>query len=357
MAEQLVAQRLRGIESELCFSNAQNTIKSFNGDVKQFNKYVQNVEKYLFITGGDALTARRIVYQTCTGIASDIVHRFITAHPQSTWDQLKAHLEAKFGDPAAAELALGKLRNLSQYPDECVQAFAERILSVAQKAYVGPGNHLQAPAVQRNLVQIFISGVKDPSITRALLRNPPLDLQAAAIAAANEQSVSSRFKLYGVSEKHISPLNRHVVDQDRPDVRNEEPMDCSHVVNTSRYRRKHHQQRQQSYQRSRQQPRQHQRHQKASSAMTTNQKFQRPQPTQQQKGKWNYKWDTQGKPICHHCGKSGHYRRDCRKLKAETHAKGDNQAKRYQKPRNTTQVNVQEQPDDQPEISNSMSEN
>ena len=70
----------------------------------------------------------------------------------------------------------------------------------------------QGPAIQRQLIDIFLDGLSEDYLKMKILRDNPNNLDAAIIAATNDQNVRTRFS-----------LKTH-----HPVMSQEEPMDISH---------------------------------------------------------------------------------------------------------------------------------
>ena len=64
-------------------------------------------------------------------------------------------------------MALSLLRSMKQKTGETIQLFAERILSLAEMAYLNQGGN----AVERQLIDIFVDGITHDSLKMKMLRD------------------------------------------------------------------------------------------------------------------------------------------------------------------------------------------
>ena len=84
-----------------------------------------------------------MAYQTLSGAVSGFIQRYIQANPDNTWQQLKEQLSVRFSDVTDRQMALSLLRSVRQKAGETIQVFAERILSLAEMAYLIQGGETQ----------------------------------------------------------------------------------------------------------------------------------------------------------------------------------------------------------------------
>ena len=136
---------------------------------------------------------KSLALQTLSSLASAFLVRYLRDHPQSDWSNAKAALKGRFSDLADTQFAAQQLRRLKQKSSENVQAFAERIYSLAEEAY--PGQDLSNAVLQKQLTELFIDGVSEDTIVRKLIRERPATLEAAIRTAAYEQQTSKTFNL------------------------------------------------------------------------------------------------------------------------------------------------------------------
>lgn len=76
---------------------------------------------------------------------------------------------------------------------EEILKFAERLLTLAEEAYIGQPDGLLA--IERQLVVFFIDGLSHDYLKMKVMRENPVTLQAAVTAAMSKQNLRKRFNL------------------------------------------------------------------------------------------------------------------------------------------------------------------
>lgn len=192
-----LAKELGNVSNALGAQGIASIVSSFDGsNPKLFTQWIRDIEKYAKITNLDDKKKIMVAFQTSKGPVSGYVERFTVAQPDSTFDELKRELARRFAEISDAQHALSLLRQVKQKPGENIQVYAERLLILAENAYPGPGN----PAVERQLTEIFIDGLRDDHLKLKLMRDRPATLQGAITAATTEQNLRKR-----VSMTHPKP--------------------------------------------------------------------------------------------------------------------------------------------------------
>ena len=82
-----------------------------------------------------------------------------------------------------AQMALSLLSNCKQKPDENIHIFTERVC--AEAAY----NNQGGDAIDCQLIDLFVDGLKNNQLRLKILRDHPNTLQAAVGVATNEQNL------------------------------------------------------------------------------------------------------------------------------------------------------------------------
>lgn len=112
------------------------------------------------------------------------------------------------------------LRSIKQKPNENVHAYVERLLALAEDAYVGYNNGQQQAAglaiIERQLIDYFIDGLHEEHLKFKVMRDSPATLQAAVTSATNEQTLRLRYNLRFSNNKKEEPME---VDHFRPQRR------------------------------------------------------------------------------------------------------------------------------------------
>ena len=70
----------------------------FEGDPTKFRDWIKSIEKYILLAGGDDDQTKRLAYQTIRGAVSDYIQRYMTKHPNSSWEDLKSELNIRFAE-------------------------------------------------------------------------------------------------------------------------------------------------------------------------------------------------------------------------------------------------------------------
>lgn len=214
--ENLAAQ-MAGLSTVLGAQGVAQGVPPYSGSPKKFKAWIKAIEKYALLTNirGDAI--KPIAFQSSQGSVSDFLHRYMRDQPNSTWEEMRTELSSRFAEVSDASHALMMLRSVKQYPDEPIQVYVERILSLAEDAYseIQDGN---GAAIERQLIGFFTDGILLDSLRYTVMKGNPRTLQQALSIAMNEQNLRKRFNL----RSGRSGTNRRFESQ-RP-----EPMEVDH---------------------------------------------------------------------------------------------------------------------------------
>lgn len=278
---QIVHDSFKLLQMEMRAQGLVKQIRDFSGEgTKRFRDWLKDMERVGNAIDADAERYKSLALQTLRGPAADFVARRLEETPNMNWQQLKQLLLGQFSDEGEAHLALLKLRRLKQAKGESVQNFGERIMSLAGEAYVGqnPNN----PLIQSALVEVLVEGVSNDTIARRLIRESPDTLGEALTIATREQQAAKSFS-----------MRRRV----------EEPMDVNELASKDGSDQKRLS------------------HLESNIEVLTNQlgKLLEVQGrAKSENGGQRYKWTEDGRPICSHCNKAGHIRRNCYSLKSKS---------------------------------------
>lgn len=176
-------------------------ILTFEGDSKKYKEWVQAIEKVAMLAEMPENRKRLIAYQTATGTVAEFLGRFIKENPLGTWEECKRELAARFGELDDPQAYLSQLRNLKQKKEESVQIFAERLLSVAADAF--RGEDLTIGPIQRQLIGYLVDGLYYDYLRIKIMRTNPNNLQAAVLAATQEQNIRKRLYLRSNNNSRI----------------------------------------------------------------------------------------------------------------------------------------------------------
>ena len=134
-----------------------------------------------------------VAYQASRGAVSDFIKRYLHDNGGNNWGQLKTELTLRFAEISDPQHALVLLRKIKQKPEENVQFYAERLLSLAEEAFAGPNGWVAA--IERQLVWFFIDGLAHDNLKMKVMRENPATLQAVVASAMTEQNLRKRFNL------------------------------------------------------------------------------------------------------------------------------------------------------------------
>ena len=144
MADQEIAQIFQQLSGQLAnVSVAVGTqgiaqiVFPFDGDSKNFKTWIKSIEKFSLLTGLNDERKKLVAYQSSHNTVSDFIQRYLKDNANSTWDQLKTELTARFAEITDPQHAFMLLRSVKQRQGENVQLFAERLLTLAEEAFVG----------------------------------------------------------------------------------------------------------------------------------------------------------------------------------------------------------------------------
>ena len=269
---QNLAQEMGKVSTALGAQGISQIIAPFEGDAKKFKDWVKSIEKYALLTDLDDDGVKRVAFQSSRGPVSDFIRRYQIANPAVTWNIFKGELANRFSEVVDEQHAFMLLRKVRQKHGETVQVYAERLMTLAEEAFPNQ----QGPAIQRQLIDIFLDGLSEDYLKMKILRDNPNNLDAAIIAATNEQNVRTRFS-----------LRTH-----HPVMSQEEPMDISHY---------------------RPMPRCFKCNKKGHKANDCKVKPQVNAVQNMNKNSQNQSQDS----LCWYCNRKGHFKRDCLKRKAD----------------------------------------
>ena len=168
-ANQHVIDQLQRLVSSMVLSQVLSNIVSFKGDTKDYRRWIKDIERHVTATGGNDDTKIAIAIQSSAGIVSEFLHRYRVDHPGANWQEIKIELVTRFSDVVDQAHAMSKLRHLKQAPNESVTLFAERLLDGAIDAF--PEQGLEQPMIARQLVDIYIDGLREAFIARKIMRD------------------------------------------------------------------------------------------------------------------------------------------------------------------------------------------
>ena len=192
--EDLIAHEFSKLRMELRSQGATNVIPQFSGESSEkYSTWVKNLERVLVQLGGDDARAKVLALQTTSGPAADYVTRVYKENPETTWQELKDKLKARYSDLADLAYARHRLRRLTQMKSETVQNFHERVLAAAQEVF--DSDQLKQDYIQQQIVEFFLDGLSSDVMARRLIRLKVNKMDKALEHALAEQQAQKSFDL------------------------------------------------------------------------------------------------------------------------------------------------------------------
>lgn len=185
---QNLIQELSHVSKALATSSVSNTLEPFGGDSKFFKLWLQNIDKQAFVLGCTEETKVTIAFQSSRGMVSEFIGRHLRANPNCAWPDLKEELKKQYGDVIDRQHAMTVLRSARQ-TKESVQVFAQRLLGLAEDAFLG---ELENPVAQQQLTTIFVDGLTSTELKTKMIRENHPNFEAAVQAAVKEQHTRQR---------------------------------------------------------------------------------------------------------------------------------------------------------------------
>ena len=164
MAEQRLAELFEGssgaigtLATNVGAQGVGTKIEVYSEEPKGFKECIKSIEKYALLTNADGAQTKCIAYQASKGSVSDFIHCYITANPNSTWNQLKDELSARFSEIQDSQHTFTLLRQTKQKSSETLQVYAKRLFALAQEAFAGQQGGLGT--VESQMIGFFVDGL------------------------------------------------------------------------------------------------------------------------------------------------------------------------------------------------------
>jgi hypothetical protein len=221
-----IVTELVNIHGTIGRNSCRDSIARYKGDPKAFRLWIKQLEKAVGVRALDIDETVALAYESADGPPSDFIGRYVKVHRPTHWVDLKPELQAHFAEVTDPQHALYVLRTTTQ-GKESAHVFGERVIELAEDAW--PGQDIDAPLIQAQLVDIFIDGLKEKLIARKVLRAATGTLLGAIQAATREQDWTRRYELRGLGGVGTGTVNRNPrtprMSPPAPQVRREEPME------------------------------------------------------------------------------------------------------------------------------------
>ena len=164
------------------------------------------------MAGGDDDQTKRLAYQTSRGAVCDYIQRYMTEHPNSSWEDLKSEPNIKFAEVNDSHHAFTMLHKARQTKNETVQVYVQKLYALANDAFA----KVDKGVVESQLVGFFIDDLFHDYLRMKVMRENTKTFQAAVQSALAEQNVRKRIPL-------------RTVDSQSSKSRTEEPKEVDHI--------------------------------------------------------------------------------------------------------------------------------
>lgn len=121
---------------------------------------------------------------TTGGAVGQYVFRLLSNAPQLTWNALIEALEQYYGIDSNPQGHFVDLANVRQGKAEGIQDYMQRVVRLAERAYVGEDR--TTPVVGKQVMNFFVGGLRDREIKMAVLKAEPSTLELAYQTALAE---------------------------------------------------------------------------------------------------------------------------------------------------------------------------
>lgn len=203
---------------------AQN-IRSYDGlDKQKYREWIREIEKHRVMMNMNEGSCIMLAYQTSKGAVSGFIERFRAGNPNADWRDLKTELARRFSDIADCHTALTMLRQIKQRHGESLNLYAERILGISGEAFEDE----QAPGVQAQLIDIFVTGLSNDQLKMTILRKNPDTVINAIGIATSEANLRTRVAAISGRGSTIweKPVSRQSQKHEAMDVDHSRDLKC-----------------------------------------------------------------------------------------------------------------------------------
>ena len=222
--EQLLTTKMVALESaltnignEVSFYSTTNSVSLYYGDPQSLEDFVRSLSMVHQLTGNTHKSTIRCALMRAKGIAAETIKAYIESTDSNAmrWDDLKNLLEKQFGPVVDPRSALHTLRGTKQEPHMSVHHFSKILCLRSERAW--PNADLTAPAIQSQIVEIFISGLKTDAVKRKLIITAGLTtLDAAVNLAFEEEKKQCRLASFGFGPRTTADPRNTASRQETP---------------------------------------------------------------------------------------------------------------------------------------------
>ena len=191
----ILSQNFRDLQYELQTQGLSNQIKQFSveGNSRNFRTWIRDMQKVGVTLNNDDERMKILTIMTLKGPAEEFVSRQLRQNPQMMWANLLTAMKNRFADLSDAQFPRLKFKRVKQNAGESIQNFSERIVDLAEEAFVTAD--LTDPLIQQQLKDVFIDRIQNDHIACKLIGEQPVTLDRAVQIATNEQITNRTFDL------------------------------------------------------------------------------------------------------------------------------------------------------------------
>jgi len=206
-------------------------IHVFSGNcAKSFRDWMRDLDRIYIDHDGDNYFMRRLVTRTVRDLAADFLADIKrNAAALLTWEEIRAEFYNRFSNYVDAQIAQQKLKKLKQERKQGLHSFAQCIQDTAREAYTAA--EINNPLVIRELKNIFIDGLRDHRISQRLIKEDVADIDAALNRAIRDELLSQTFRLRHLTTDDSD--HRHITDMDVDAIHVDEQNNSRTVNNRS----------------------------------------------------------------------------------------------------------------------------
>lgn len=163
------------------------------------------------------------------GTLSDNINSRIKENNAESWAAFKSNIIRDFADIRDDQHSLSILRKLCQEPQETAHIFGHRLKMTATELL--EDTDLQQPMMIKELIIIYLKGIKSEHIRRKIDRKNLTNLEECIQVAREEEEKETRYQLrYGQESKTITQQEaRHTNNHVSTPGTQEEFMEIDHI--------------------------------------------------------------------------------------------------------------------------------
>ena len=262
-------------------------ITKYSGETgtRSLKDWVDDLERTRLTFAGDEAKTIGVALATVEKKAGKFLWQFMQNHQNATLEQIIAALKERFATGTERVQAQQALRSIVQKKDELVRNFGARVAALAKEAY--SADDLDTAVVQDAIAECFLKGLNSRDAQKTVIKlkqqqNDRVTLDEAINAAAEDYIAEAGLRIRGIGT--VEPMEVDAVQVKPPKVDTQLVDTVSKLAATTA--------------------------ETMVSAVTA--AIEKLQIPRQYAPATRYNAPN----ACTYCGRPGHYRRDCRQLRA-----------------------------------------